>query len=133
MTKSQKYKRSYAAVLLRIADEDFETLKIIFHAKGGRRENICFIAQQVAEKCLKALLVDAGVPVPFTHNIELLLSKLEPHSLPPAAASLDALTEYATIRRYEEGYAELDDADLEAAFESARSTLEFCKSRLKEV
>lgn len=132
MTKSQKYKRTYAAVLLRIASEDFETLKIIYLANGGRRENVCFIAQQVTEKCLKALLVEAGTPVPFTHSIELLLSKLDPQAFPPAAASLDALTEYATIRRYEEGFAELDDADLEAAFESARSTLEFCKSRINK-
>lgn len=131
MTKSQKYKRTYAAVLLRIAVEDFATLEIIYRAKGGRRENICFMAQQVAEKCLKALLVDAGIPVPFTHSIELLLSKLDPQSHPPMAPALDALTEYATIRRYEEGYAELDDADLDAAFESARSTLEFCKNRIK--
>jgi HEPN domain-containing protein len=52
MTKSQKYKRAYAAVLLRIAGEDFTTLEIIYRAKGGRRENICFMAQQVTEKCL---------------------------------------------------------------------------------
>jgi HEPN domain-containing protein len=132
MTKSQKYKRSYAPVLLRIAGEDFETLGIIFRASGGRKENVCFMAQQVAEKCLKALLVDAGIPVPFTHSIELLLSKLDTQSHPPQSASLDALTEYALIRRYEEGYAELDAADLAAAFEAARSTLEFCRSRIKD-
>jgi len=131
MTKSQKYKKSYAPVLLRIAGEDFETLEIIYRAKGGRKENVCFMAQQVAEKCIKALLVDAGIAVPFTHSIELLLSKLDAKSHPPLAASLDTLTEYATIRRYEEGYAELDTADLDAAFESARGTLEFCRSRIK--
>lgn len=131
MTKSQRFKKSYAHVLLRIAAEDFETLNIIYKAEGGRKENICFIAQQVAEKCLKALIVDAGVAVPFTHSIELLLSCLDPASHPPLANSLDALTEYATIRRYEEGYAILDEADLSAAFEAARSTLEFCKSCIK--
>ena len=131
MTKNQKYKTSYAPVLLRIAGEDFETLEIIFRAKGGRKENICFMAQQVNEKYLKALLVYSSVHVPFTHNIELLLSLLDPQFHPPLSASLDALTEYATIRRYEEGYAELDDSDLQAAYEAARSTLEFCKSCIK--
>lgn len=131
MTKNQKYKKSYAPVLLRIAGEDFETLEIIYRAKGGRKENVCFMAQQVTEKCLKALLVFSNVPVPFTHSIELLLSHLDPQFHPPLSTSLDALTEYATIRRYEEGYAELDEADLNAAYESARSTLEFCKSCIK--
>jgi hypothetical protein len=60
-----------------------------------------------------------------------VLVKLDPQAHPPLASSLDALTEYATIRRYEECYAELDDADLDAAFEAARSTLEFCKSRIR--
>lgn len=132
MTKSQKYKRSYAAVLLRIAAEDFTTLEIIYGAKSGRLENICFIAQQVVEKCLKALLVDSGIPVPFTHSIELLISKLDPSLLPPLASSLDALTEYATVRRYEEGYVQLEDEDLSAAFEAARSTLDYTKKILNK-
>ena len=130
MTRDQKYKRSYAEVLLRIAAEDFSTLEIIYRAKGGRKENVCFMAQQVVEKCLKALLVRGGVPVPFTHSTELLLARLDVADHPPQASSLDALTEYATIRRYEEGHVELDAADLQAAFESARTTLEFCKSRI---
>lgn len=132
MTKDQKYKRAYARVLLGIASEDFSTLEIIYQAKGGRKENVCFFAQQVVEKCIKALLVQDGIPVPFTHSLELLLSKLDPAKHPPKAAGLDALTEYATIRRYEEGYAELSQSDLQAAFEAARTTLEFCKKEFAE-
>lgn len=128
MTKEQIYKKPYAQVLLRIASEDFQTLEIIHRAAGGRKENVCFIAQQVVEKCLKALLVHQGAAVPFSHSIELLISKLMPKHRPPDTDVLDALTEYATIRRYEEGYAELDEADLQAAFLAAQRTLAFAQS-----
>lgn len=130
MTKDQKYKSEYAPVLLRIAEADFSTLEIIYAAKGGRKENICFIAQQVVEKCVKALLVQNGVAVPFTHSLELLLSKLPAQHQPPNTAALDALTEYATIRRYEEGFAELSNEDLKAAFQAAKATLVFAKKKI---
>ena len=39
-------------------------------------EDLCFEAQQAAEKALKALLIARGVPFPRTHAIELLLSLL---------------------------------------------------------
>lgn len=132
MTREQKYKKSYASVLLRIAKDDFSTLEILYRTRGGRKENICFFAQQVIEKCLKALLVMSGKPVPFTHSIELLLSKLDAKNHPPHASALDSLTEYATIRRYEEGYAELDAGDLKAAFEAAKTTLEFSATKIKD-
>ena len=130
MTKDQKYKREYAGVLVRIAESDSSPLEILHRSVGGRKENVCFIAQQVVEKCLKGLLVHCGIAVPFTHSIELLLSKLPSDFLPPKGASLDALTEYATIRRYEEGYAELSPEDLQAAVDAAKHVLEFAKTKI---
>ena len=47
---------------------------------GGLYEQLCFHAQQAAEKALKALLVQLGIAVPKTHNlqglVDLLPSKL---------------------------------------------------------
>jgi HEPN domain-containing protein len=37
---------------------------------------VCFHAQQCAEKYLKALLVEKALPVPRTHDLEVLLSSI---------------------------------------------------------
>jgi HEPN domain-containing protein len=41
-------------------------------------EDLCFDAQQAAEKALKAILILRGIDFPRTHNIRVLLSLLEP-------------------------------------------------------
>ena len=42
-------------------------------------DGICFHAQQAAEKYLKALLLELGLPVPRIHDLEQLLALLLPH------------------------------------------------------
>lgn len=56
MTKEQKFKKEYAFELLKIAEGDLETTKVLLSASIGRKENVCFNAQQVIEKSLKAIL-----------------------------------------------------------------------------
>jgi HEPN domain-containing protein len=63
---------------------------------------VCFHAQQSAEKYLKARLEEAGLPIPRTHDLEVLLSELLPieplwSALQPA---LQTLTDYAVEFRY---------------------------------
>jgi len=64
-------------------------------------DTVCFHAQQVVEKCLKALLTAQGIPFPKTHNIRKLVQTL------PAGTQVnlsqdeqDELTDYATGARY---------------------------------
>jgi HEPN domain-containing protein len=45
-------------------------------------DTVCFHAQQVVEKYLKALLVLKGIPFPKTHNIEDIIALLPPRSRP---------------------------------------------------
>ncbi|WP_305046465.1 HEPN domain-containing protein [Geoalkalibacter sp.] len=61
------------------------------------------IAQQAAEKLLKALLADFGVDFPRTHNLRLLMDLLTDAGfhLPESLADLDFLTPYGTLFRYE--------------------------------
>jgi HEPN domain-containing protein len=62
----------------------------------------CFHSQQCVEKCLKAMLVRHGLPVPRTHNLGHLLTSLLACS--PALASwatdADWLTQFAVDARY---------------------------------
>lgn len=46
--------------------------------EGGLYEQLCFHAQQAVEKSLKALLVQARVDFPNTHNLQRLIDLLPP-------------------------------------------------------
>ena len=73
---------------------------------------VVFLAQQCAEKYLKALLVESGVPFPRTHDLEALLGLLVP-LYPPCKAlqgRLESLTDMAVEVRYPGAFAERDDA-----------------------
>ena len=63
---------------------------------------MCFHCQQCAEKYLKALLEELGLPVPRTHILVALLPSLVPHhaSLRSFRRALDFLTRYAVDTRY---------------------------------
>src|SRR6058998_607465 len=63
---------------------------------------IGFHCQQAAEKYLKALLQELGLPVPRTHNLEDLLDLLLPHdsTLKGVRRSLTTLTDFAVDYRY---------------------------------
>ena len=68
---------------------------------GGLYEQLCFHAQQAAEKALKALLVQLGIAVPKTHNlqglVDLLPSKL---ANDPVFRDAPRLSIYAVTFRY---------------------------------
>jgi HEPN domain-containing protein/predicted nucleotidyltransferase len=59
-------------VRLRYAEEDLEAARRMVEGRGWAPRVACFHAQQAAEKALKAVLVREGIPLQFTHNLELL-------------------------------------------------------------
>lgn len=95
----------YAAVLLRIAEGDYKTARVLAAASTEdiRIENAFYLCQQSIEKVLKAVLVARGVPVPLVHDLGSLLSRIPREIEPPYGYELLELNQYASIRRYEEG------------------------------
>lgn len=77
-------------------------------AERGRRlkdvllEDLCFNAQQAAEKTLKAVCVQRGIDFPKTHSLVRLMDILEADglSLPEEVKAADILTQYAVQARY---------------------------------
>ncbi|MCI0417847.1 MAG: HEPN domain-containing protein [Acidobacteria bacterium] len=65
-------------------------------------EDLCFDAQQAAEKALKAVLIFRSIDFPRTHNIRVLLSLLAPPGqlIPQELSGAIGLTTYATVSRY---------------------------------
>jgi HEPN domain-containing protein len=64
-------------------------------------EELCFHAQQAAEKALKAVLIAEGISPPKTHNIRMLLDILSQVIVAPQEVEDAAgLTDYAVTSRY---------------------------------
>jgi HEPN domain-containing protein len=65
-------------------------------------EDLCFNAQQAAEKALKAVCLFKGLDFPKTHSIVHLLDLIELSSvvIPETVQSADILTQYAVQTRY---------------------------------
>lgn len=87
---------------MRKAEHDVQSARVIAGSPDRLYDNVCFHAQQAAEKYLKALLQEAGRPVPRTHDLPLLLTLLLP--IHPACQSLRRglvfLSQFAVDHRY---------------------------------
>ena len=75
--------------------------------KGGRLkgiavEDLCFNAQQAAEKALKAVCLAQGLDFPKTHSLVHLIDLLESSEMeiPDNVREADILTQYAVQSRY---------------------------------
>ncbi len=66
------------------------------------REDLCFEAQQAAEKAIKAVLLSRGIAFPYVHDLARLLSLLEEQgtALPEPVWQAARLTRYAVATRY---------------------------------
>jgi HEPN domain-containing protein len=63
---------------------------------------VCFHCPQAAEKLLKAMLQELGLPIPRTHDLEDLLARLLPHdaALRPLRRGVKFLATFAVEYRY---------------------------------
>ena len=65
-------------------------------------EDLCFDAQQAAEKAVKGLLLARGIGHPFIHDLAALISLVEEAGVDVPADVFEAaiLTRYAVVTRY---------------------------------
>lgn len=65
-------------------------------------EDLCFLAQQAAEKAVKALLIERGIDFPYVHDLGRLLFLLdeEGEEVPEEIRAAAELTLYASVTRY---------------------------------
>jgi len=91
---------------------------------------VCFHAQQVAEKYLKAWLQEQGIVFPRTHNLIALLELCLPldASFESLRGALILLERYAVQYRYPGEAADRDDARL--AFQTCRAVRTFMRDKL---
>jgi HEPN domain-containing protein len=69
---------------------------------GVYLEDLCFDAQQAAEKAVKAMLIRRQVTFPYIHDLARLLTLLEQvgEAVPDTVKASADLTQFATVARY---------------------------------
>ncbi len=96
-------------------------------------EDLCFDAQQAAEKAIKAVLIHHGVEFPYVHDLNRLLALLETRGLaiPDAVRRAARLTRYATITRYPGVPEPVSEAQYREAVASAEAVVHWAEERLQ--
>lgn len=93
-------------------------------------DDLCFDAQQAAEKAIKAVLVHRSVDFPKTHDIGRLLT-LATEAGVPAADDLQgaaALTPFAAAGRYPTSWGDTDEAEYRDAVRLAERVVRWAES-----
>jgi len=87
---------------VRKAEADFRAAEKLERGSDPLHDQSAFCSQQSAEKYLKALLEERGLSVPKTHDLDHLLTLLQPYhgELRPLRRGLIFLTDFAVDTRY---------------------------------
>ena len=105
---------------LRYASEDLDVASELL--SGLRTRHACFIAQQAAEKALKAALVLEGIDAPYVHDLNALRNGLpDSWSVKREHPDLAVLTVWATEAQYPGDWPESTEDDAAQAVSQARS------------
>jgi len=88
-------------------------------------EQVCFHAQQAAEKALKAVLLFKRIEFPLVHDIEALVELLKNSGavFPPEVNEASSLTPYAVEVRYPGHLEEITSPDAGEAIRLAEAVL----------
>lgn len=115
---------------LRKANDDLGVAYALIAAAETFHDAVCFHCQQAAEKYIKAMLCEAGLPVPRIHDLTTLAKLLAPHNsgIVRHRRRLSHLTEYAVEYRYPSKRARAKQA--RSAVKSAEIIQDFCRTAL---
>ena len=95
-------------------------------------EDLCFGAQQAAEKAIKAVMISRNIDFPYVHNLALLLSILEEdrENVPNEVRRATRLTLYAVDTRYPGVEQPVSEQDYRDAIEIAEAVIQWAADRL---
>ena len=117
---------------LRYAKSDLELARIE-KPEGVLLENLCFHAQQAAEKTLKAVLISLEIDFPRTHNIRTLLDLLpEGVDIPQEVEEGAILTDYAVESRYPMNSEPVDDEEYRQVLGLAETVVSWAEKLVYE-
>jgi len=96
-------------------------------------EDLCFNAQQAAEKALKAVCINMEVDFPKVHSISHLMDILEVNglSIPERLKEADILTQYAVQARYPGPVEEITKDEYKDALDLAAKVVFWAETIIK--
>lgn len=97
------------------------------------REDLCFDAQQAAEKALKALCIQRDVDFPYVHDLAQLITLLQEDgcSIPSQVQEAGRLTRYAVFTRYPGFSDPVTEEEHERAVAIAERVVEWVENHLE--
>lgn len=96
-------------------------------------DTVCFHAQQVVEKCVKALLAHRSIKIKKVHYIHELIGQLPEKDRPPLTVEEQVkLSNYAVAVRYPGVHDELDRHDSDAAVRLAEKVMGWIDGKIGE-
>jgi HEPN domain-containing protein len=97
-------------------------------------QQICFHAQQAAEKALKAVLLYRKIDFPLTHDIEGLIDIFDKAGIPVPSdfQSAGVLTPYAVETRYPGNWDEMTEKEVNEAIKLGSKIVTWSKKYIKE-
>ena len=107
--------------------EDLDAAR--YNREGGHHSQSAFLAQQAAEKALKAVLIAIGLPLRKTHDLVASARQLHaPHGIENAC---DTLNPHYIEARYPTGLEDKYEAeDAREAIEAAAEVVAWARTRL---
>jgi HEPN domain-containing protein len=103
-------------------------------APGFYLEDLCFDAQQAAEKAIKGVLIARGIAFPYVHDLARLLDLLEQagEEVPPSVADADRLTRFAFATRYPGAAAPVTEEEYRRAVAVAETVVAWADERVRQ-
>ena len=95
-------------------------------------EDLCFEAQQAAEKAIKALMIRREIEYPYMHDLAHLVSLLEEGGevIPEVVRTAEGLTPYAVITRYPGIVRPVTVEEHREALQIAEAVIQWVETRL---
>ena len=99
---------------------------------GAYLEDLCFDAQQAAEKAIKAVMIAREIEFPYVHDLGSLLTLLEKTGeiVPEAIRTAVSLTTYATATRYPNAGTPVTEQEYREAITIAETVVRWAEERL---
>jgi HEPN domain-containing protein len=118
---------------LRYAKEDLAAAEALHREPVASPRHACWLAQQGAEKALKAALIALQVDYPRSHDLDLLLRMLPAHwNTHQQVSDLSELSEWSIEARYPGEWPEPSIADASAAVAQARAVVDVIITDLED-
>jgi HEPN domain-containing protein len=107
---------------LRYAQEDLVAAELLVGQRAIASRHVCWLAQQAAEKALKAVLIFLQIDFPRRHDLDALRNLIPAGwQLKEEHPDLADLTEWAVEARYPGDWADATEEDVRSAAQQARA------------